>query len=236
MKAGTLVPVRRGDLVQQAITQLRRVILSGELAEGAPLREVHLAARLGVSRVPIREALFELERQGLVEFEPTGRARVRTFTARDVNEILSLRATLQAMAARYAAARMTDEHARRLEAILEQARHARDLVRFSLLDAAFHDEIVRIADHRALARVWEDVRAQMELWLARMQRRRDRSRHDVRRETLQSHRKMIEVLKTRRSDRAGHLMEELCGSWEEMAPRTLPGDATLPVPRPEQKL
>src|SRR4051812_29924408 len=118
MKAGTLSPVRRGSLVQETLTQLKRVILSGELAAGAPLRELHLAARLGVSRVPFREALFELERQGLVVYEPSGRARVRTFTSSDVSEILSLRATLQGMAARHAAVKMTPESAGRLEAIL----------------------------------------------------------------------------------------------------------------------
>jgi DNA-binding GntR family transcriptional regulator len=207
-------------VVLETLTQLRQVILAGEFPEGAPLREIHLASRLGVSRVPIREALFELERQGLVVFEPTGRARVRTFTPRDVREILSLRATLQAMATRHAAAKMTEEAACRLEAILDEAERTRDLTRFSQLDAAFHDEVVRIAEHGALARVWNDVRAQMELWLATMQRRRERSRHDVRRETIDSHRELLGLLRARRADRAAAFMEKLCGNpWEDMVPR-----------------
>ena len=228
MAQNTLTPVRRGGLVPETLDQLRRVILSGELPEGAPLREVHLAERLGVSRVPVREALFELERQGLAVFEPSGRARVRTFTPRDVSEILSLRATLQAMAARQAALKMTDEGARGLEAILARAAKTRDLTEFSRLDTAFHDEVVRLAGHGALARVWNDVRSQMELWLATMQRRRERRQHDVRRETVRSHRKMIELLRSRRSDKAGAFMEHLCGSWEEMLPRELPPDAPIP--------
>jgi DNA-binding GntR family transcriptional regulator len=228
MPQNTLTPVRRGSLVAETLEQLKRVILSGELPEGAPLREVHLAEKLGVSRVPIREALFELERQGLAVFEPSGRARVRTFTPRDVSEILSLRATLQAMAARQAALTMTDEGVKALEAILAKAAKTRDLTEFSRLDTAFHDEVVRLAGHGALARVWSDVRSQMELWLATMQRRRERRRHDVRRETLSSHKKMIELLKSRRPDKAGAFMEHLCGSWEEMLPRELPGDAPIP--------
>jgi len=219
VKPKVLGPLRRGGLVQQAVDELRRVILSGELEAGTPLREVALAARLGVSRVPVREALLELERQGLVVFEPSGRARVRTFTPADVVEILSLRTTLQVMAARHAAARAPREGAAALEKALEEMRRAEDLTRFSLLDSAFHDEVVRLAGHRALERVWEDVRAQMELWLATMQRRRDRVRHDVRRETLRSHRKMIEILKSGRADRAAAFMEHLCGSWEDMVPR-----------------
>jgi len=58
MAENTLTPVRRGGLVPETLEQLKRVILSGELPEGAPLREVHLAERLGVSRVPVREALL----------------------------------------------------------------------------------------------------------------------------------------------------------------------------------
>jgi DNA-binding GntR family transcriptional regulator len=227
MAENTLTPVRRGSLVLETLEQLKRVILSGALPEGAPLREVALAEKLGVSRVPIREALFELERQGLAVFEPSGRARVRSFTPRDVSEILSLRATLQAMAARQAALRMTDEGVKALEAILTKAAKTRDLTEFSALDTAFHDEVIRLADHRALARVWNDVRSQMELWLATMQRRRDRRRHDVRRETLRSHRKMIELLRSRRPDKAGAFMEHLCGSWEDMLPRELPSDAPI---------
>ncbi|HXX92629.1 MAG TPA: GntR family transcriptional regulator [Planctomycetota bacterium] len=216
--AVSLSPIRRNSLTQEVITRLRAAILAGELAPGTPLPETHTAQKLGVSRVPVREALVELERVGLVQFSGHGRACVRTFTDEDVHEILSLRATLQTMAARLAAARLTDEDLGRLEAILVRTSRTVDLTEFSRLDAAFHDEIVAIARHRQLVRVWNDLRAQMELWLARLHRQRDRARHDVRKATLQAHRKMLDTLATRRPEAAAELMERHCQSWTEHLP------------------
>jgi len=208
-----LTPIRRStSLSQDVIERLKKAILNGELEEGTSLPEALTAAKLGVSRVPVREALVELERQGLVEFERNGRACVRAFTAEDGTEIISLRAALQRMAARLASEKLTDADVARLEAILARARETRELTAFSALDSAFHDEIVVIARHKRLSRLWTDVRAQFDLWLARIHRRRERVLHDVREATLKSHREMIEVLKTRKPDVAADLMERHC-SW-----------------------
>jgi len=219
MPQAALTPIRRNvSLTKEVVERLRRAILTGELAEGASLPEAQTAAKFGVSRVPVREALVELERQGLVQFESNGRATVRPFTAEDELEIVSLRATLQTMAARLAAAKLTDADVDRLEAILAKAKETRDLTDFSALDTAFHDEIVAIAKHRRLSRVWADLRAQMELWLSRIHRQREKLVHDVRKATLASHREMIEVLKTRKPKAAGDLMERHC-SWEDWPPK-----------------
>jgi DNA-binding GntR family transcriptional regulator len=210
-----LRPIRRStSLSREVIDRLRQAILTGELKEGTALPEAQTATKLGVSRVPVREALVELERQGLVEFDRNGRACVRTFTPDDVAEIISLRANLQRMAARLAATKLTDADVLGLEDILTRARVETDLTAFSALDTEFHDEIVRIARHKRLSRLWDDVRAQMELWLARIHRKRESVKHDVRQATLTSHREMIEVLKTRKSEVAGDLMERHC-TWTE---------------------
>jgi DNA-binding GntR family transcriptional regulator len=207
-----LSPIRRSvSLSQEVAARLHRAILSGAFAEGAPLPEAQTAHRLGVSRVPVREALVELERRGLVEFDDHGRACVKSFTEEDVAEILGLRATLQAMAAGLAASRLTPRDVERLESILARAARTRDLTKFSALDSAFHDEIVAIARHRRLSRAWTDLRSQMDLWLARSHRRRESARHDVRPVTLESHREIVEVLKTRRPDAASRRLQRHCG-------------------------
>jgi len=218
MANAALSPIRRStSLTKEVVDRLRRAILKGELAEGTPLPEAQTAAKLGVSRVPVREALVELERQGLVHFEDNGRAAVRPFTEEDLEEILGMRATLQTMAARLAAAKLTDDDVARLEAILDRARDERDLTDFSALDSAFHDEVVVIARHKRLSRVWADLRAQMELWLSRKHRQREKLTHDVRKATLASHKEMIECLKTRKPKAAGELMERHC-SWSGWPP------------------
>jgi DNA-binding GntR family transcriptional regulator len=219
MAQAALSPIRRSSsLSSEVIDRLRRAILTGELGGGTPLPESQTAAKLGVSRVPVREALVELERQGLIEFDSNGRACVRGFTDDDVLELLSLRSALQTMAARHAAARLTDPDLQRLEAILDRAGKTGDLTEFSRLDTAFHDEIVVIARHRRLQRVWTDLRAQMELWLARLHHRRERKSHDVHEATLAAHRKMIDVLATRKPEAAAKLMERHCGSWSDHLP------------------
>jgi DNA-binding GntR family transcriptional regulator len=213
MAQAALSPIRRNTSLTREVTdRLRLAILSGELAEGTALPEAQTAVKLGVSRVPVREALVELERQGLVEFDDNGRACVRTFAAEDIDEILSMRAVLQTMAARIAAVKLTGEDVARLEAILDRARLARDLTDFSTLDNDFHDTVVVIARHRRLSRVWSDLRSQMDLWLARQHRTRESRTHDVRKATLASHREMIDVLKTRDPKIAAELMERHC-SW-----------------------
>jgi DNA-binding GntR family transcriptional regulator len=219
MAQTALTPIRRNvSLTKEVVERLRRAILTGELSEGATLPEAQTAAKFGVSRVPVREALVELERQGLVQFEANGRATVRPFTDEDESEIRSLRATLQTMAARLAATKFTDADVVRLEAILARAKETRDLTDFSALDTAFHNEIVVIANHRRLTRVWADLRAQTELWLSRLHRQREKLTHDVRNATLASHREMIEVLKTRNPKAAGDLMEQHC-SWKDWPPQ-----------------
>ena len=216
MTTAALSPIRRGVGLAQVVTdRLRRAILSGEYAEGDPLPETQTAVKLGVSRVPVREALVELERQGLVAFDAHGRAGVKVFTAEDVEEILGLRAALQAMAAGLAASKLTPADVARLEAILDRAARTRDLTKFSALDSAFHDEIVAIARHRRLSRAWADLRGQMELWLSRLHRRRESVKHDVRPVTLQSHREIVEVLQSRRPEAAARRLEKHC-AWEPL--------------------
>jgi DNA-binding GntR family transcriptional regulator len=214
MRSTALSPIRRSSLAQQTLERLRRAILSGELPGGSPLPEAATAAKLGVSRVPVREALVELERQGLVEFDATGRTCVRRFEDVDVQEILTLRGALQTLAARLAAQRATPDDLRRLEAVLARAAETVDLTEFSALDTAFHDEVVAIARHSRLARAWTDLRSQMELWLARLHRKRENQRHDVRDVTFKAHREFLDVLRHGTPDEAGRWMERHCLSWK----------------------
>lgn len=218
MRATLLSPIRRRSLGQETLERLRRAILAGELPGGTPLPEAATAAKLGVSRVPVREALVELERQGLVAFDSTGRTCVRRYSAEDIQEILTLRAALQTLAARHAALQVRPEDLRRLEALLERTAETVDLTELSALDTAFHDEIVAIARHQRLARAWADLRAPMELWLARLHRKREVLKRDVRDATVRAHRDFLKVLSRRDADGAARLMERHCLSWNTELP------------------
>lgn len=212
MLASALLPVPRTTLMREVAERLRQAILSGELAPGQPLAEAAMAARLNVSRVPVREALVELEREGLVLFDHRGRACVRTFTDEDFAEIISLRTTLQVMSAKLAAVKCTAEDLERLEKIVKRADKTHDATEFSRLDIAFHDEIVRIARHQRLLQCWSNLRAQMELWIARAHRDRARVKPDLHEETARSHRDIIETLRSRCPDQAAKRLAKHCDS------------------------
>jgi DNA-binding GntR family transcriptional regulator len=90
-----VVPMPRQTITALALTALRDRILRGVFAEGEPLRQDALADELGVSRIPIREALRQLESEGLVTFNPHRGAIVSTLSMSEIDEVFALRADLE---------------------------------------------------------------------------------------------------------------------------------------------
>ena len=95
--------IRRESVEDRVARSLRRLIVTGQLPERTPLVQRELAVRLGVSQTPIRLALLELERAGLVEVGETGRALVRPLTREDFEETYAARLGLEGLAARVGA-------------------------------------------------------------------------------------------------------------------------------------
>lgn len=118
-------PLRSGASTAVVHGALRERIGSGELPPGAWLRESHLAAQLGTSRTPVREALRALAAEGLVELVHNRGARVATWSPADVDETYRLRALLEGEAAGLAARRATPDQ---VAALTEsQARYERSI-------------------------------------------------------------------------------------------------------------
>jgi DNA-binding GntR family transcriptional regulator len=120
---------------------LEEAILEGELKPGERLRAEALAQRYGTSRTPIREALVQLEGQGLVEIEPNRGAVVRTFDRDDVRDLYEVRALLEPAAAARAAQRISADDLDRLEALCADASVDEQIVG----NEAFHRIIVEAA-------------------------------------------------------------------------------------------
>jgi DNA-binding GntR family transcriptional regulator len=104
--------------------ELQHAILEGVLKPGERLRAEALAQRFGTSRTPIREALLQLEAQGLVEVEPNRGAVVKTFDREDLLDLYNVRALLEPAAASRAATRIGEEDIARLRMLCERAEHA----------------------------------------------------------------------------------------------------------------
>src|SRR5262245_64442056 len=102
-------------LVDELAAAIHARVLSGELPSGTRLRQEALAEEFGVSRTPVREALRKLQAGGLVELQPHRGAVVRGLSSREIRDAYEVRATLEALAARLAAERVSREQLKRLE-------------------------------------------------------------------------------------------------------------------------
>lgn len=125
--------------------ELRRLVITGELAPGSRLVEDRLAERLGVSRNPVREALQTLASEGFVEFLPRRGAVVAEITAEQAEELFDVRMALESLAARLAARQADAAAVARLRAVLDQARQATETGDFDLLatcNTNFHQLVV----------------------------------------------------------------------------------------------
>ena len=209
---------RSASLSRQVTVELRRAIVSGDMPQGNSLREVALAEQLGVSRVPVREALIELERHGLVEFDDRGRTRVPVLTDKDLEEMYQLRLALEPLAARLAAAGGDQAMFDALEQNIASTRRTKSVSELSLLDAEFHDIIVQGGGNRRLQQSWEAIRYQVELWLKHMQKQHLVITLRTHEETVNSHNGLLKTLRSGDPDAASEEMHRHIVSWYQMLP------------------
>jgi len=149
-------PFRLGDEVAD---RLRRAIIVGELEQGTHLVESVLSTEFDVSRGPIRDALRELESEGLVEARRRG-LFVTGLTREDVWELYTLRAALDLMALDLAVERFRPvdfAHLRELVKAMESAVTDGRMADFAQADMDFHSAFYERAGHRRLLRAWQGL-------------------------------------------------------------------------------
>ncbi len=132
------------------LTRLRHDILRSGLEPGLPLRQDEIAARYGVSKIPLREALLQLVAEGLVTLQPNRGFTVAGLQPQEAAEILEIRAVLECQAIRVAMPHMTDADIERAAEILDQAERATALDRWSDLNWDFHTALYASARRKRL--------------------------------------------------------------------------------------
>lgn len=140
----------------QVYAALRQAIVRGELEPGRQLSENTLAAELGVSRTPVREALARLRDDRLVEIVPQLGTFVARISAQAVSDAQFIREALECAAVRRAAELASEEDAARIHEILdaqERASAAGDVESFAVLDDAFHRMLCDLSGHPAVGAV-----------------------------------------------------------------------------------
>jgi GntR family transcriptional regulator, vanillate catabolism transcriptional regulator len=144
-------PPRLKDAIAE---QLRTMILDGLLSPGTSLRQEHLAEQIGVSRMPLRQALQQLEQEGLVEFSPAGTAKVIDLTKDDIGELLDIREVVDGLAARVLARRgLPPVVANQLQVAMSTMRLAiekSERAAYFIANTDFHLGILRATHYRRL--------------------------------------------------------------------------------------
>ena len=207
--------LRRTNLREEAVEVLRAGILGGELAPGSIHSAVSLAGQLGVSPTPVREAMLELAKSGLVEVLPNRGFRVTVVDDEDLDEICALRLALEVPALEAVVANATDEQ---LEALLaplhelESAAFRRDVPAFLVADRTFHLQLLALARNRRLVRIVAELRDQ-----ARITGLRSLAAAGALQATASEHRPILEAVRARdlaaaQRLMAGHL-ENTRGVW-----------------------
>lgn len=200
-----------------AASSLRQEILSGKTSPGDLLAESAVAVRLGVSRVPVREALFALEREGFVEFSGTGRAFVKNLKPEDFEELYTLRLALEPLASRLAAPALKAD-ASLLQKNIKATLRSKTIQDVTRLDLEFHEIILEASSNVRLLKLWRSLRGELELFLGRLHRSKQQQTRGTRAETVSSHEALVTAFQTQTPVECERLMRQHILSWREWLP------------------
>ncbi len=229
-------------LATDVVDRLRNEIISGQLSPGESLAELGIAARFGLSRVPVREALIELEREGLIQFESTGRTRVRTLLWKDLLEIIEARVILEAAAVRKLTLEWTHQDSLWLEDNIAAQVKTSTLEELTHLDVEMHQYLMRRNGNERLLRLWQSIRWQFQMCLARTHRLQEKLADAPHQVTISGHRRLLSALQSGDPEIAASTIKahiELAFNWEvrelEAGSRTDPSGSKPRVNTRRQK-
>ncbi len=197
-------PLARRALYEEVAEQLRQRIFARELEPGAWIDELKIAAEMGISRTPLREALKVLAVEGLVTMKPRRGAYVAETSRDDVTQVYHLLSLLESDAAAEVARKATDLQLDELQALhdrLERQLKQRDA--FFATNEAFHFKLLEIAGNRWRRQIVADLRKIMKI-----NRHLSLFRQGRLDDSLAEHRAMMAALRARDARRVARLMKE----------------------------
>ena len=146
-------------LRENVADEIRMKILNGDMKPGDKIIEQELASEFGISRGPVREALRQLEQEGMVEYSRNVGCSVKHIGMDDVYEIYYMRANYEMMAVRLYNAPFPQETIEKMEQVLEQMKqlHKEEYRKVFELDNEFHEAIMDLVSFMRLKKAWEDL-------------------------------------------------------------------------------
>jgi DNA-binding GntR family transcriptional regulator len=201
---GEIAKIENHPLRVQVADVLRRAIVNGQMKPGTPVIEMAIAEQLNVSRAPVREAIQVLENDGLIETVAYKGKRVKPLTARDIEELYSLREQLEVFAIR----RIIDAGAdvselRRHCADMTSAADKDDFEGLMSADKAFHRALIALADHGLLLAQWDNLFLRIQQIMAL----RNSANRDIR-AVARNHPPIVAAIEAKDLARATALMEQ----------------------------
>lgn len=188
---------------RRVFEQIRDDILKGKYKEHEELREIALGKELGVSRTPVREALRQLELEGLVAIVPNKGAYVTGISHKDVEDIYCIRSMLEGLCARWAVENITDQQVEELDEVLmlsEYHLEKGDTDKVTELDSRFHKILYEASNSRILEHTLSDFHKYVKL-----ARRISMEKESRAKESAKEHRKLLDAIRSRDADQAEKL-------------------------------
>lgn len=199
------LPAKR-SLGRSVYDRLKRAIIQGDFSTGSRVVESRLAAALGISRTPVREAIHKLEREGLLRQEPKGGFFVAGLGRSDIEETFGIRSVLESYAARLAAMRHLEGELKPLEEKLgdyQKCLDREDLGALPQINTEFHDLLYGLSRSPRLIKMINDLRDQIyrfRLVILKKRATAELSNND--------HRSMLKAIRDRDTDGVERLVRE----------------------------
>lgn len=207
MESATLPDIAHSSLRDRVTNALRKAIVNGRLRPGDRIVEEGVSEQLKVSRGPVREALRQLEQEGLVVSHPYRGTEVLGVSQEEVEEVLvPIRLTLERFAFRHALPRLTDadlDELADLVAAMRRAAAAADLDQLAEDDVRFHELVISRSGQHHCRQIWRTIEPRV-----RAHFRRDAPAHPSPFELPDEHQQLLDAMRTRDEANVLAMLEE----------------------------
>lgn len=216
-------PIQSRSLRERVISILREAIINGELLPGQPLVGTELAGQIGVSQATLRDAIYALSLEGLVDTVAYHVSTVKQLSKKDIEDLFGVRSMLESYAIRQIVATEHSSPAlRELYAIcaeMEAAAELASLTEVNRIDRQFHDALIEHSGNHLLGVLWSSVaqRVQQVMSLSNLQQ------GDLR-QIARNHREIVQVIENKDAEEAVRLMkthisyqaDEIAECWNQI--------------------
>ena len=195
-------------LRERATRQLRQVIVSGKLKPGERLIEQDISEMMGISRLPIREALSILEKEGLVTVEPYKGAFVSCFSQEEIDELYSIRELLELHALQLAMQKDLTSLVSELRTVTQKMTEVYEKAGcdFHIFDFSFHETICKKSGNRTLFNLWSELAVRIQTYL-NVEAQQDRQQNAMGK-MIHSHNELCSIIASGNQEDAARKLRE----------------------------